>query len=232
VTAAGIWDRLDPVISRGRDYRWPIILAILVAAATVGNIVSMGNAPPPNAAAVSTTLRLDAAATIITPSAVPTDREVSMMGASVPVRLAIPSIGVDTALMKLGILPDGTLEVPPDGTLAGWFTGASTPGERGAAVIAGHVDWHGPGVFHALASVVPGDRIEVTREDGSVAVFGVTEVGQFPKDAFPTDVVYADLAYAGLRLITCGGVFNKDTGHYDDNIVVFATLISSRPPAT
>jgi sortase (surface protein transpeptidase) len=177
-------------------------------------------------------VRPDAATTIITPSAVPTDAEVAMMSASIPVRLVIPSIGVDTALMKLGVLPDGTLEVPPDGTLAGWYTGASTPGERGAAVIAGHVDWHGPGVFHALASVVPGDRIEVTREDGSVAVFGVTEVGQFPKDAFPTDVVYADLAYAGLRLITCGGVFNKATGHYDDNLVVFATLIGSRPPAT
>ena len=231
MTVGGIKSRLDPVTSRGRRYRWPIILAILVAAATASNIASIGTATPANADAASTVVRLDAAATIITPSAVPTDGGVAMMGASVPVRLAIPSIGVDTALMKLGVLPDGTLEVPPDGTLAGWFTGASTPGERGAAVIAGHVDWHGPAVFHDLASVVPGDRIEVTREDGSVAVFGVTELGQFPKDAFPTDAVYADLTYAGLRLITCGGVFNKDTGHYDDNIVVFATLIASRPAA-
>ncbi len=230
MTVAGIWDRLDPVTSRGRRYRWPIILAILVAAATVGNIASIGSATSANAEAASGALRLDTA-TVITPSAVPTDGGVSMLGASVPVRLVIPSIGVDTALMKLGILPDGTLEVPPDGTLAGWFTGASTPGERGAAVIAGHVDWHGPAVFHDLASVVPGDRIEVTREDGSVAVFGVTELGQFPKDAFPTDVVYPDLTYAGLRLITCGGVFNTATGHYDDNIVVFATLIESRPGA-
>jgi len=232
VTVAGIWDRLGPAVLRGRRYRWPILLAILVAAATVGNIASLGGAPPADAAASSAAPRPDAAATIITPSAVAADGKVSMMGASVPVRLAIPSIGVDTPLMKLGILPDGTLEVPPDGTQAGWFTGASTPGARGAAVIAGHVDWYGPAVFYHLASMVPGDRIEVTREDGSVAVFGVTEVGQFPKDAFPTEVVYGDLAYAGLRLITCGGVFNKATGHYDDNIVVFATLTSSRPPAT
>jgi hypothetical protein len=231
VTVAGIWDRLGPAVSRGREYRWPVILAILAAAITVGTTVSLGATPPVSADSARIVVPRDAAATIITRSAAPADGKVAMMGASVPLRVAIPSIGVDTSLMRLGILPDGTLEVPPDGTLAGWFTGASTPGERGAAVIAGHVDWYGPAVFHDLASVVPGDRIEVTREDGSVAVFGVTGLGQFPKDAFPTDVVYANLAYAGLRLITCGGAFNKATGHYDDNIVVFAMLISSRPPA-
>jgi sortase (surface protein transpeptidase) len=148
------------------------------------------------------------------------------MEASAPVRVVIPSIGVDTALMDLGLMPDGTLEVPPDGTLAGWYTGAPTPGERGPAIIAGHVDWHGPAVFHHLALMVPGDTIDVTRADGTIAVFAVSEVAQYPKAAFPTEAVYGDVDVAAIRLITCGGVFNRSTGHYDDNIVVYAELVT------
>jgi hypothetical protein len=131
--------------------------------------------------------------------------------------------------MDLGLESDGTLEVPPDGTVAGWFTGAPTPGELGPAVIAGHVDWMGPAIFHDLLLVVPGDLIEVERADGSTAVFNVTEVGQYPKNQFPTQAVYGPVDFAGLRLITCGGVFDEAVGHYDDNVVVFAELVSSTP---
>jgi len=151
------------------------------------------------------------------------------MEESAPVRLTVDSIGVDTPLMDLGLQSDGTLEVPPDGTLAGWFTGAPTPGELGPAVIAGHVDWIGPAIFHDLHLMAPGDLIDVERADGSTAVFAVTEVGQYPKNEFPTEAVYGPVSFAGLRLITCGGVFDPATGHYDDNIVVFAKLVSSTP---
>ncbi len=154
------------------------------------------------------------------------------MGASHPVRLTVASISVDTPLMDLGLESDGTLEVPPDGTVAGWFTGAPTPGELGPAVIAGHVDWIGPAVFHDLVLVVQGDLIEVERADGSTAVFSVTEAGQYPKNEFPTQAVYGPVDFAGLRLITCGGVFDPATGHYDDNIVVFAELVSSTRATT
>lgn len=154
------------------------------------------------------------------------------MDASDPVRLTVDAIGVNTPLMELGLQADGTLEVPPDGVLAGWFTGAPTPGELGPAVIAGHVDWYGPGIFYDLHLMAPGDLIEVERADGSTAVFSVTKVGQYPKNEFPTDAVYGAVDFAGLRLITCGGVFDPATGHYDDNIVVFAELVSSTPATT
>lgn len=150
------------------------------------------------------------------------------MVASPPVRVRIPAIGVDSELMDLGLQPDGTMEVPPDAFPAGWYTGAPTPGEPGPAIIAGHVDWRGPGVFHDLHLLRPDDEVTVARADGSVAVFRVTAVEQYPKDAFPTDVVYGDIDHAGLRLITCGGVFNRQTGSHDDNIVVFAEL--TEPP--
>jgi len=147
---------------------------------------------------------------------------------STPIRLEIPSIGVDSSLIPLGLNADGTMEVPPDGFPAGWYTGAPTPGELGPAIIAGHVDWNGPGVFYELRRVVPGDTVSVTRADGGVAVFRVTRIAQYAKDAFPTALVYGNIDYAGLRLITCGGTWNAQTHHYEDNTVVFAELV---PPS-
>jgi len=117
------------------------------------------------------------------------------------------------------------MEVPPGGFPAGWYTGGPAPGELGPAIIAGHVDWHGPGVFYKLRHATPGDQVTVTRADGSKPVFRVTRVALFPKNQFPTKSVYGNLDHAGLRLITCGGSFNSHTGHYEDNIVVFADLV-------
>ncbi|MCW2741852.1 MAG: hypothetical protein JWR45_2274 [Blastococcus sp.] len=145
-------------------------------------------------------------------------------------RLQVPAIGVDSELMALGLEDDGSLEVPPDGFPAGWFTGAPMPGEIGPAVMAGHVDWDGlPGVFYDLRLLEPGDEITVTREDGSVVAFAVASVEQFPKDAFPSAAVYGNLDHPGLRLITCGGSFDAGERSYVDNIVVFADLVATTP---
>ncbi len=160
------------------------------------------------------------------PVAVPDPALPTVMAASVPVRVQVPAIAVDSELMELGLQADGTLEVPPDAFPAGWFSGAPTPGELGPAVIVGHIDWvTGPGVFFRLAELAVGDEISVSRADGSVAVFRTTEVTRYPKDAFPTALVYGDIDHAGLRLISCGGEFNRSTGHYEDNVVAFAELV-------
>lgn len=145
---------------------------------------------------------------------------------SPPVRLLIPAIGVDSGLMELGLQADGSLEVPPTGFPAGWFTGAPVPGAIGPAVMAGHVDWQGsPGVFYDLRLLEPADEITVTRTDGSSVVFAVVSVQQFDKADFPTDAVYGELDHPGLRLITCGGAFDPGQRSYTDNIVVFADLV-------
>jgi len=151
---------------------------------------------------------------------------------SPPVRLQVPAIGVDTALLDLGLTPSGELQVPSDGASAGWFTGAPAPGEVGPAVLAGHVDWDGsPGVFAGLGQLTAGDEVTVTRQDGGTAVFRVATVERHPKADFPTEAVYGDVDHAALRLITCGGEFDRRAGHYDDNVIVFADLVRSAPPA-
>jgi hypothetical protein len=152
---------------------------------------------------------------------------VTHLARSSPVRLQITAIGVDSALMSLGLRADGSLQVPPGGFPAGWYTGGPTPGERGPAVIAGHIDWNGPGVFYRLQEVKPGDRVMVTRADGSKPVFRVTQVARYLKDQFPTKLVYGNIGHAGLRLITCGGTFNTQTGHYEENLVVYADLVGA-----
>ena len=141
-----------------------------------------------------------------------------------PVRLRVPSIDVDTDLVDLALDADGALEVPDDPDRAGWFAAGTAPGDPGAAVVAGHVDsTEGPAVFYLLSALRPGADVLVDREDGSTATFRVDRVVRYPKDELPTADVYAASGTA-LRLVTCGGTFDDDTGHYRDNVVAYATL--------
>ena len=112
---------------------------------------------------------------------------------SEPVRVKIPAIGVDAPVMRLGLGPDHSLDVPPPGNtnMAGWYKDGTAPGARGTAVMAGHVDdSRGPAVFYALGALKKGSRVEVTREDGRTAVFDVDAVEVYENDAFPDTKVY------------------------------------------
>ena len=139
-----------------------------------------------------------------------------------PVRVSVPSLGIDSPLVPLGLTPTGEIEAPETYDRAGWFEQGPRPGDTGAAVIAGHVDSRsGPAVFYHLSSLKPGAEIVVERADGSAATFRVQRLARYPKDDFPTVEVYATNDRE-LRLITCGGDFSE--GDYQDNVVVFATL--------
>ena len=147
---------------------------------------------------------------------------------AVPVRLTIPSIGVATELTRLGVDPTGRLVPPEDFAVAGWFAAGPAPGAVGPAVLAGHVDSRrGPGVFFRLGEVPVDSQVLVTREDGTTVHFTVTRVEQYPKDAFPTAEVYGPTPGAELRLITCGGDFDRGQRSYEDNIVVYASFTPS-----
>ena len=140
-----------------------------------------------------------------------------------PVALTIPSIGVQTSLVNLGLTAAGALQVPSSTAVAGWYTGSPRPGAVGSAVIAGHIDSQaGPGVFFRLSALRPGDRVYVRRADGTLAVFRVTLVRQYAKDSFPTSAVYGPTPDAELRLITCGGTFDPQLRSYLSNTVAYA----------
>jgi hypothetical protein len=148
-------------------------------------------------------------------AAVPQQRSAQV---SPPVTLTTPSIGVQTSLIRLGLAADGTLQVPQSTAVAGWYTGSPRPGAVGSAVIAGHID--------SRTGLRPGDRVYVRRADGTLAVFRVTAVRQFPKDSFPTSAVYGPTPDPEVRLITCGGTFDPQLGSYLSNTIVYAAETS------
>lgn len=152
---------------------------------------------------------------------------------SVPVRLEIPAIGVDTPVSQLGLAADGTVQVPPieAHAPAGWYRLGAAPGQVGPAVILAHVTVgrFGDGVFVHLKRLRPGDRAVVRLRDGAVAVFAVTAVRTVAKADFPTHAVYGAVDRPELRLITCGGPRDPSGTGYLDNVVVYAALTSARP---
>lgn len=157
----------------------------------------------------------------------------SVLPASPPVAVSVPAIGINSPLIELGRNPDGTVEVPslddPD-SKPGWYRNSPSPGTLGPAIILGHVDSRafGPGVFYSLQNLQPGDTVDVTRADGTVAEFSIDSVRTVQKSDFPTLEVYGNLDHAGLRLITCGGEFDPNARSYESNIIVFASLVGSR----
>ena len=142
---------------------------------------------------------------------------------SPPVMLTIPALKIDTRLSGLRKALDGSLQVPEDPQRAGWYSQGPAPGDDGPAVIAGHVDsYRGPGIFSRLDELAVGDLLDVRRADGSVVAFVVQSVETFAKRDFPTETVYVGDGTTSLRLITCGGEFDKKARSYLSNVIVFA----------
>jgi Sortase domain len=141
-----------------------------------------------------------------------------------PTRLRITSLGVDAPLEVLQLDATRQLKPPISYDKPGWFGKGIVPGDEGAAVIAGHVDsTEGPGIFYELHTLGVGDVVDVLRGSQWVS-FRVTGTERYPKDEFPSERVYGPTPGAELRLITCGGTFDRRTLSYRDNIVVYAII--------
>jgi hypothetical protein len=142
-----------------------------------------------------------------------------------PARVRIPAIGVDSAIVDIGVDAGGVLVPPATTDVTGWFTAGPAPGAVGPALLAAHVDSRaGPGVFFRLVDLVPGDEVTVERTDGTAVVFVVVSTTRVAKTAFPTELVYSPLPVPALRLITCGGTFDATARSYRDNLIVDAAM--------
>lgn len=160
-------------------------------------------------------------------------RPVPAVARSVPVSLSIPAIDVSVTVSVLGLNPTGTVEVPTDYQQPGWYHLGPSPGQLGSAVILGHVDtYQGPAVFFRLRTLVAGDKVAVTLADGVVTTFAVDSVAMYPKTQFPAAQVYGSHDDSALQLVTCGGTFDAETGHYLSNVVVYSTLVTATPESS
>ncbi|MGR6321643.1 class F sortase [Micromonospora soli] len=163
----------------------------------------------------------------------PPPKKFPVLPASPPTHLSIGTLGLRAPVHRVGLAPDGTIAVPEleKAGEAGWYDRGPTPGQYGPAVIVGHVDTTtGPAVFHNLKQLDDGDRVEVTREDHSVAIFEVTSVQRYGKEKLPVDEIFGDFSRPNLRLITCGGRWVGGETGYADNLVVYASLVQARGP--
>jgi len=178
----------------------------------------------PRRPAPTTTTRTPSAAATESPAT----RIQKFLPASAPAVLDIPSIGVHSShFVDLQVAQDGILDVPGTADEVGFYADGPTPGQLGPAVIGAHVDsTKGPGVFYNLGALKVGAKIHVTRQDKFRTSFVVDKVKVYPKDEFPTDeVYYGDFDQAEIRLVTCGGPFDR-VKHYLGNVVVFGHLTS------
>ena len=144
-----------------------------------------------------------------------------------PSRLVVPALGVDAAVVQIGVQPSGLLEIPSDVSTVGWYRYGPTPGSgTGSAVLSGHVDAadQGPGTFARLGDLDPGDTVEVTDSAGVVRGFTVIAREEWTKDDVPLDRIFDRGGDGRLVLITCGGAFDEDTLSYTDNVAVTAVL--------
>ncbi|MEW2477891.1 class F sortase [Micromonospora gifhornensis] len=161
----------------------------------------------------------------------PPPKKFPLLPASQPVGIEINKIDLAAPVHNVGVAADGSIAAPTAERAqeAGWYDQGPTPGQYGPAVIVGHVDTStGPAVFQDLRQLRAGDRVEVARTDGTVAIFEVDRVGRYDKEALPADEVFGDFSRPQLRLITCGGRWVGGETGYADNVIVFASLVEAR----
>jgi LPXTG-site transpeptidase (sortase) family protein len=194
-----------------------IIMSVVASAALVAGCGSEPVGPGPNnGPTLSAPVITGGPVTAITP-----------LAAANPTELRIDAINASSSLIPLGLNKDQSITVPPvsQPLQASWYKFGPTPGALGPAIILGHINGGGKdGIFAHLSQLKPGDQVKVSRTDGKTALFTITKLQQVPKNQFPTQAVYGDTPDAELRLITCGGAFDKSKRSYVDSIIAFATL--------
>jgi hypothetical protein len=144
-----------------------------------------------------------------------------------PTSITIPAIGVQAPIVAVGLQANGAMQLPDPGQV-GWYRLGPRPGAPGPAVLIGHVDNRtGPDVFYRLRELRPGDQILIGQSDGTTSRFLVGRLEQHPKTALPTSRIFTPAPGPRLRVITCGGKWNPETRHYNDNVIVYASPTGS-----
>jgi hypothetical protein len=159
----------------------------------------------------------------------PTTPAARAMARSTPTKISIPTIGVYAPITSVGVAADGSIATPPldDNNLAGWYRPGPSPGQNGPAIIVGHVDGpRGESVFYQLSKLKPGAKVQVNLANHRIALFSVYSVEHYPKGKLPSTKVYGDYTRPALRLITCGGRYMGGSEGYEDNVVVYASLLA------
>ncbi|MET0788828.1 MAG: class F sortase [Cellulomonas sp.] len=213
-----------------------MLATVVVLGATLGPLTAC-TGPDPDSGPAVTASPSSTATPRPTPPPGPTGPTVPVVDATLgapvaatppPVRLVVPDVGIDMAVDPVGVRDDGEMEIPEDADRAGWYRFGPAPADpAGATVVAGHVDsvQTGIGQFARLRDLAVGAAVTITSADGSPHEYRVVTVEKVPKDGAPVDLWFDRSGAPRLVLVTCGGAFRRDIGHYTDNVVVTAEPI-------
>jgi len=203
-----------------------VAIAVLTAAATTV-LVGLRISSSPAALSTTTTTTTTVKTTKVV-AAPPKVRVLPRIGVSNPRTVSIPALGVSASIVKLGLMANHQVQVPKTTTVVGWYKLGPTPGQIGSAVLLAHVDsTTGPGVFFYLKNLKAGNLVNVTLANGTVTHFRVQKVVEYSKTAFPDRLVYGNHGSRELHLVTCGGAFDRSTGSYESNVVVFTKYVGA-----
>lgn len=221
-----------PVTAPDHEARIPLRAYVVVLCHIVAVLMlaawALGNALPHDNSATLTAVDSAAVEPGQPATLEPVDRDGGEAPAPTGVQMPTVDIGVDT--VPVGTENDGSLQVPDDPHISGWWNGGAAPGEPGAAVIVGHVDSReGPGAFFRLGDLDAGESVTVDRADGTSVGFRVDRIERHPKDDFPTGAVYDQTRHPTLRLITCSGEFDRRERSYEENTIVFLEMETAAP---
>jgi hypothetical protein len=216
-----------------------VVVLGLAAAGVAGVLAGSARQGPPEVvtspatppATPAPTAPPTAPATSAVPLAPATPPPAASPSPTAPVRVAVAGRDVEVPVDPVGVAPDGQMEIPPLAERGGWYRFGSDPGDpAGTTVVAAHVDSvasGGTGPFARLVDVRPGDAVEVTLADGSTRAYAVDAVTRFPKTEARWPDVFTRDGPPRLALVTCGGAFDRGSGHYADNVLVTATPVGA-----
>jgi sortase A len=152
---------------------------------------------------------------------------VSVQSVGKPVTLRIPSINVTAAVEHVGRTDSGAMDEPKEWQNVAWYEPGTRPGEKGNAVMAGHLDSDsGKAIFWDLHLLTPGDVVEVVDDRGETIQFAVKEVRKMLDADAPVKEIFGKSDVSRLNLITCGGKWDEKTQRYDKRLVVFTERIT------
>jgi Sortase domain len=142
-----------------------------------------------------------------------------------PVRLRIGSLDLDLPVKPVGVRKDGSMQVPENPSVVGWYKfGPGVGSDSGATVLAAHVDSlrYGLGPFAQLKNLQPGAKVKISDADGDTITYRVEKITRTGKAELVDAGVFKRSGKPRLHLITCGGSFDQQSRTYSDNVIVTA----------
>ena len=145
-----------------------------------------------------------------------------------PVRITIPTLGIESSIVNIGVTDDNIMDTPVDFMTVGWFTGSVKPGMDGVSILTGHYDdiFGKPAIFYQLAQLQSNDTIIITTDTGQEITFTVESSLKDSYKTFPKDLIYSHFEGRILRLITCNGIWDTQMKTYSKRLVITAKQIN------